>query len=278
MIQEERSRPAARVGVLQAIRRYPMVVIVPMVLFCALGIGVGIARPPTYTATSQLTVGQLNIADPAAVGTVVQASQQLAAVYARAINANFVRQRIAKDAGSDAADAKVSATPIPDSPLIKVTATSSSSSRAVKVANAGARALTAYAVRSSQSGTATQLATEFRAVALAYARQRDTVARLQRAYRSSPTRDNKTRMNDAQADLQALLLKREGLRTSYQGTLTTTRSSPALQPFAVASGATSDRSSKTQILALLGLVAGAAIGAALANARLNRRVARLTRP
>jgi hypothetical protein len=33
-----------------------------------------------------------------------------------------------------------------------------------------------------------------------------------------------------------------------------------------------------QVLVLLGLIAGAAIGAALATFRLNRRVARLTRP
>jgi hypothetical protein len=280
MIQEERvrTRPAAKVGVLQAVRRHPMTLIVPMIIFCALGIAIGIARPPKYTSTAQLTVGQLNIADPAAVGTVIQATQQVAAVYSRAINANAVESDIVKSAGSAANGTTVSATPIPDSPLIKVSATSDSQADAIKVANAGARALTAYAQRASQSGTATQISEEFRIAALQYTQQKDALTRIQRTYSNSPSKANKQALDGAQADLQAALLKREGLRNSYQNTLTTTRSSPVLQSFAVARTATSDRSSKTQILGLIGLLAGAAIGAALANARLNRRVARLTRP
>src|SRR2546423_15458962 len=112
----------AKVGVLQAIRRYPLLAATPMVVLGALGALLGYARNPTYKATSQLAVGQLNVSDPAAVGSVVQASQSLAAVYSRMINATGVRQGISGAVHGKARGSEITATPIPGSPPIRVTA------------------------------------------------------------------------------------------------------------------------------------------------------------
>ena len=49
-----------------------------------------------------------------------------------------------------------------------------------------------------------------------------------------------------------------------------------LRSFLVANGATNDRASYMELLGLLGLLSGAALGAALATVTLKRRVARLT--
>src|SRR4051794_39832416 len=110
-----------RVGVVPAIRRYPLLAVTPMVVLAVLGALLGYARTPTYKATSQVAVGQLNVSDPAAVGSVVQATNSLAAVYSRLIDSTGVRQGIAKAAGPDARGSEITATPIPGSPLIRVT-------------------------------------------------------------------------------------------------------------------------------------------------------------
>ena len=52
------SAPAsrARVGVLQAIRRYPLLAAIPLIALAALGIAVGYARTPTYKSNAELAV------------------------------------------------------------------------------------------------------------------------------------------------------------------------------------------------------------------------------
>jgi|tagenome__1003787_1003787.scaffolds.fasta_scaffold20628138_2 capsular polysaccharide biosynthesis protein len=267
-----------RVGVFQAIRRYPALFATPIVFFVVLGGLLGYLRTPTYTATAQLSVGQLTITDPAAIGSVIQATQQLASVYSRAIDANSVQQDVLRRAGRDASGSSLGATPLPQSPLIKVTAKSSSESKAVRVANAGAQALIGYAQRFTRSGNVTVLFTRFRAAALKVAQLQHVVDRATRAFQGSPTDANKRELDRAQADLEGAQVERDALKLSYQSNQQTVRSAPALQTFSVAAGASNDRWSKMQLLLLLGLIAGVAVGAALTTARLNRRVARLTRP
>ncbi len=280
MIQEERerNRPAG-LGVLQAVRRYPVMAIVPIVLFAALGVALGLAREPTYTATAQLSVGELNIADPAAIGSVVQATESLASVYARRIQATEVRQNIRRQVGNTSFSSTVSATPVPDSPIVKVSATGDDQRSAVIVANAAAKALAAYARKlSDPTGGSGEVYARFRATALKVTEQRDTLRRLKRAYNRDSSEANQRAVNKAQADLDTTLLRREGLRANYQTSQQNARSTPPLSTFALATDATSDRRSVTQILLLLGLIAGAAVGAALATLRLNRRIAQLNRP
>lgn len=250
-----------------------------MILLALLGAALGYVRKPTYTATSQLSVGQLNASDPAAVGSVVQASATLASVYSRQIDATEVRQNIRTAVGPSVGGSTVSATPIPESPLVKVTATGGSQRVAATVANAASRALTAYAAKySDSSGGADTLYARFSAAALKYVQQQNTVTKLQGLVSRSPTTANQNRLNKAHADLQSALLLREGLRANYLTTRQNARTTPSLSIFALANSATSDRRSVMQVLGLLGLLAGAAVGAALATLRLNRRVARLTRP
>lgn len=277
-IQDERRGRPARVSVLQAIRRYPVVAIVPALLFAAIGVALGVARAPQYTATAQLSVGQLNIDNPAAIGSVVQASQQLASVYSRAISANSVRRAVAADLGSQAGNVTVHASPIPDSPVIRVTVTSSNERAAVAGANSASRALVAYARRSTNASAGQDLQARFRIAALRYAQSLDTLKRLKRRYGTTTASTGRRRINAAQAESQRLLLTREGLRARYLATEQSASSAPPLQSFSAASGTTSDRRRITQLLGLLGLLAGAALGTALATARLNRRVSRLTRP
>jgi hypothetical protein len=262
--------------VLQAIRRHPVRFAVPMVALGLLGALIGYARTPTYKATSQLAVGQLNVADPAAVGSVVQASQSLAAVYSRMINATEVRQGIFGAVHGKARGSEITATPIPGSPLIRVTATGSSEGSAVAVANAAAGSLLKYARHyGSTSNRSTAIYSKYKAAALRVTRQQQKLGALGAAFSRDRSAATKHRLSSAQSDLSALQLRRDALRLDYAASQQSARSSPPLQTFTVAGAATSDRTSMVEILGLLGLIAGAALGAALATAALKRRMARL---
>jgi hypothetical protein len=260
--------------VLQAVRRYPALVIAPMLLLAALGAVIGYARTPTYKASSEVAVGQLNVSDPAAVGSVIQATNSLAAVYSRMIHATEVRRGIAKKV--DTGGSQISATPIPGSPLIRVTATSDSESSAVAVTDAAARSLLAYAQRyGSSSDDSSAVYARYKAASLRVAHEQRRVGALASAFGRDRSAAGRQQLARAQSDLDAARLRREALKFEYGASLQTARSTPVLRMFSVAGGASSDRVSIMQILGLLGLIAGGAIGAALATAALKRRVAHL---
>ena len=265
----------ARVGVLQAIRRYPMLAVVPMIVLAALGIAVGYARTPTYKSNSELAVGQLNVSDPAAVGSVVTATQSLASVYSRMIDATGVRQGIAKQI--DPRGVQVYATPIPGSPLIRIQGVGHSAHRAMEAANAGAKSLLRYSKRYGASGTdSSGLYGQYKVASLRVAKLQSALGAIGSLYARDRSDANKRRLNAAQSDLDAARLKRDALRFQYGASRQSAQAAPVLREFTTAGGAVSDRVSYMEILGLLGLIAGGALGAALATYTLKRRVARLT--
>ena len=254
-------------------------VIVPMLLLAALGAALGYVREPTYTAQSQLAVGELNIDNPSAIGSVVAATESLASVYARRIDATEVRQDIREEIRGAPASANISATSVPDSPIVRISAESSDRGTAIRVANSGAEALVAHANElTDPSATSDRLFERYRTLSLRASEQAARYRRLRRAFGRAPGAADQRTLDRVLAELETTRLRRDGLRLQFQTSQQTARSSPALRTFALARGASSDRRQAMQILVLLGLIAGAAIGTALATFRLNRRVARLTRP
>ena len=256
-----------------------MLVIVPMILLAALGAALGYVREPTYRATSQLAVGELNISNPSAVGSVVAATESLAGVYARRIDATEVRESIGKEVRNAPEPATISATPVPDSPIVRIAAESADEQTAIKVANAGAEALVDHANElTDPSSGSNEVFERYRELSLEASRQQARLRRLQRAFGRNPTSQDQRTLDRTRAEYDTTRLRRDGLRLQYQASQQSARSAPALRTFALAGSASSDRRQAIQVLVLLGLIAGAATGAALATFRLNRRVARLTRP
>lgn len=254
-------------------------VILPMILLGVLGAALGYVRQPSYTATAQLSVGELNVADPAAVGSVLKATESLAAVYSRRIDATDVRDSIRRRIGPSNESASIAATPLPQTPIIRVSAKSTDERTAIKVANAGAAALVENAQRLGEpAGGSREVFERYRETARRASEQEAQIKRLRARYGSNPTAAEQRRIDRAQAEYETTRLQQEGLRLNYQATQQTLSSTPPLRIFAEANAADSDRRQSVQVLLLLGLIAGAVIGAALATFRLNRRVARLTRP
>lgn len=259
--------PAPRVEVLSALRRHWLVALIPVVVFVAAAAVLAAKRPVRYTSAANLSVGHVYVSNPVGIPTIIEATQSLASVYSRAINATTVVQDARRRLGREAASVSggLSATPIPQSPLIKVSAQSPTPQGAVTLANAGAGALAAYINAQVRDNNQTgSLATRYRQASLAYRRAADTSDRLARRYAQDRTTANKAARDRAAAVADTAALRREALRASYQNAVQGGISSVGVEVFSPASVPASDRGQKTQLLLFVGLLGGVAAGLALA--------------
>jgi capsular polysaccharide biosynthesis protein len=259
--------PAPRVEVLTALRRHWFVALFPVVVFVAAAAVLALKRPVRYTSTATLSVGHVYVSNPVGIPTIIEATQSLASVYSRAINASTVVQDTRRRLGRDASSVTggLSATPIPSSPLIRITAQSPTQHGAMALADAGAAALAVYIngqVRDSNQTTT--LSTRYRQASLAYRKALDTSDRLERRYARNPTKANKAARDSASAVTDTAALRRDALRASYQTAVQGGISSVGVQVFAPAGAPASDRGEKLQLLLFVGLLGGIAAGMAFA--------------
>jgi uncharacterized protein involved in exopolysaccharide biosynthesis len=262
------------VGVFGALRRHWFVGLLPVILFVGLSVVLGLQREPRYTSSSELSVGRIYVNNPAGVSGVIEATQSLASVYSRAIRATSVRTDTARRLGETAlasGDA-ISATPVPDSPLIRVTAESTSRARARALASAASASLAAYVKRQAESDQDTALLAAYERADERYRELVRVRRRLGREYEDDPTAKNRDKRNRADVTVSVAELRREALRGSYLTLSQGASSTPAVEEFSRATSATSDRARGMQILVFLGLVAGLASGVALALLRAHHKM------
>ena len=258
-------------GVISAVMLYPFTVIICAVLLCAGGAVYGYTRDPTYTASAELLVGNLSIGDPAAIPGAVGAAQSLAGVYARLIDANEVQRAIARKLEREGPLESLLATPLAESPLIRITATSTSENAAISAANVAGTSLSTYVndLRSPGSQTA-QIVKEYRQAQLRYTAALDAFDTLEARFGPIPTQSERRELNEARADLQAAKLKRDSLAALYSRGQSIRLAQPNLDLYERATAATDDRSPTMQLWGGVGLLAGLVLGAGLATFRANR--------
>jgi hypothetical protein len=258
---------APRVEVLSALRRHWLVAVIPVIAFVAVAAVLAVKRPVHYTSTANLSVGHVYVSNPVGIPTIIEATQSLASVYSRAINATTVVQDARRRLGREASSVSggLSATPIPQSPLIRVSAQSPTSHGAVALADAGAGALAAYINRQVRDNSQTgSLATRYREASLAYRKAADISDRLARRYAQNPSAAKKAARDRAAATTDTIALRREALRASYQSAVQGGISSVGVEVFSPAGPPVSDRGQKLQLLLFVGLLGGLAAGTALA--------------
>jgi uncharacterized protein involved in exopolysaccharide biosynthesis len=169
----------------------------------------------------------------------------------------------------------LSATPIPESPLIKVSAESSTPRGAVALANAGATALASYVNRQVRDNDASSTLSErYLTASLVYRRRLDASKRARRHYSRRPTRASKAARDRTAAATDTAKLRRDALSAAYQTAVQGGTSSVGVEVFSSATAATSDRSKKMQIFIFVGAAGGLAAGAALALLRASRDIRR----
>ena len=255
------------VDVPSALRRYWPAVVLCIVLLVGGAVALGLRRPPKYTSTATLQVGHVYVSNPAGVSTIIESTQTLAGVYSRTIHATSVQQDVAQrlKRASVHVSGALSATPLPSSPLIKVTAQATSATGATALANAGASALEAYVNHQVRATDVTaSLTKRYRQAALAYRRKKDTSDRLERRYRLHPSKVNRSARDAAGAASDGALLAVQALQSSYQQAVTGGTASAVVESFSRAGPATSDRKQTMQTLVFVGLLGGIAAGVALA--------------
>ena len=121
--------------------RHPVLVGVIAVIGLLVGTAIGYKHPATYTADAQLIVGRAaSLAEDQIPGLAV-AEEQLAADYARLGSSTNVAAAAEANLHASSLPGTLSASPIAESSIIDVQATSSSEAEAIKLANAGAAAL-----------------------------------------------------------------------------------------------------------------------------------------
>jgi capsular polysaccharide biosynthesis protein len=266
-----------KIELLSALRRHWFAALAPVLALVAISLVLGLERPPRYTATANLSVGHVFVNNPAGIPTLVEATRSLASVYSRAINAGAVREDTARRLGrrSFQVSGRLSATPIPETPLIKVSAASDSEREALALANAGSLALAGYVNRQlRRDGELAALGKQYRQAALRYRQRLDAQERLDRRYEANRTAANRAARARARAATDGALLDRNAVSESYHLASQGDSASPAIQVFARATSTSSDRSSAMQVLVFVGLIGGLAAGTALALLRRQRK----TRP
>jgi hypothetical protein len=244
----------------QAVLRHPFITLFTILIFVAGAAVFGMTREPTWTSEARLGVGELSPSTQSAPG-IVEANQQLASAYSRAINAERVLTPVSRELGitNPEVNRRLTATPIPESPVLTVSGTGSTQQDAVAIAQVGTSALVRY-IRElgDRNPEAERLLGEL-------TEARREVLQLQ----------SQTLLGEQNPELDAAKLRAKSLETQYLETTQRAGATPIteLNP---AEGATNDRDRVLRLALVIGALGGIAVGAVLATlreGRLRRRAA-----
>jgi len=265
--------PRPPVGPASAIARHPIVFLLVFVLCAGAGVALGVARQPIYTAEARLNVGTTDVVNNALPAYVV-ATQTLAGNYSRAIGSPQVVAPTARALrrSPDSVARHVSATPVPNSSVIRIQATGPDSRAAADLANASARSLVRYvgsldADRAANDGMLKQ----YRTAVVEQTRAEQRRTSLRRRYEANPTGRLRSELRDATARYRTAKLQVDALGSQYQNSQQTQRTTNVVQPLSFATIGGSDFRDALALRALTGAVVGLVLGAALVTLIANRR-------
>jgi uncharacterized protein involved in exopolysaccharide biosynthesis len=266
-----------RVTTLTAARRHWFLVALVTALFTAAGIAVAMVRQPVYTAQARLVVGRIDVTAPGALGSFTEAAKAIASQYSRSIDAEGITNRVAPKVGLSRAQvaARVSASPIPESPVIRLSATGTNAGGAIRLANLASSALVAFTTELNRSNPDTsRLLARFTTASRDVVEQRAELSRLRRSYDSEPTDEKRAEMQATEVKLRVAQLRQETLHEAYNTSTQSQAATSLVQVIERATTAGNDRFKYLQFLGFVGFVAGLAVGLALATLLANRLLRR----
>lgn len=260
-----RDRPEA--SPLQAAGRRPLLVALVVILCTALGILAGFLREPVYTAQARLSVGSIDVPSQALPGY-VEATKSLAEAYSRSVESPAIVDRVAQRTGTPAEQVRSSltASPIPESPVILLEAKTGEARRSVAVADSGAAALLDY-IRGLTASADDQdaLLREFRQATIELDRALASRRAAGRRYEAAQTPRNSQRLRSAKADAEAARLRVQSLSTRYEAAQQRQFAPDFVQVVTRPQAASSDRTAGIQLRGFAGLVVGVIAALALAT-------------
>ena len=273
--------PASRgVSLGTALRRYPILALLPVVVLAAAGITLGMRRPPTYTASTTINVGAPDINSQATPGYAV-AEQTLASAYSREVTSQFVVNPVARQmhVSRAAIASRLSSSAVPSSPTFTINASGPSKQSAVALAGAATSALRHYINVLNQGETSSnQLLTRYRNAERTADQLSSESGRLDGKNSVNPGSVSGERRREAKVAAQVAQLQANALAQQFTNGSTSSRGA-IIQVLNPAAAATSDRNSITERYGVIGAAAGLLLGAALvllvANLRRKRWPAEL---
>lgn len=248
-------------------------------LLVGLGVAVGavaaLAAEPAFTAESRLVVGEQGLA-AARIPGYVAATQALAGEYARyAENTPELREQLPR--GGEGV-LSVTASPIPESSVIRVEVRATAGTTAVDAANAVSQVLIERvgAARPDVSSAEAEFSASVTALQTAQAEAEAASARLEALQNDPDASAEDVGAAQAEVDQRAVRvataeLQQQALGGVYRDAYASSATSPTLVVIRPASGAVSDSRSRLQRNGLLGAVVGALVAAAVVQGR--RRLA-----
>jgi hypothetical protein len=274
-------------GVWSAVRSSKVVVAIIVLLGTAIGLGVGVHRSPKYSATANLAVLHLNFGgSQGALNAFSTAGPILADTYARSIDADGVVTALAKQFHTSTTTIRsdLSAASVPASPLLMVTAKTTSSATSIALANAAMAQLVKYlaGVNATNPAIATlyaQLKSADASAAAAQAKQEAVRANIEHAMQTSKavsmSASQQAQLSAAQSAATLAANEAATINATYQQARLNAANTNYLQPLQSATSAKSDRVSRLLLYGFIGLVVGIALGTGAAVMRQSRRLKKL---
>jgi hypothetical protein len=262
------------------VRRWP-VVLVTTVLLAAVAVAAALAQRPTYTASSDINVGRVDVRVQTLPGYVAGA-QALAGAYSRVATSDRIVAGVARrlDLPAGEVRSRLGATPIPEATIFRIFGSGDSVDDAVRFTRAATAEMEAYVASTDDDQTTlTGVLSAYREQAGVAADLRLRIDRLREQLTPAPTasptatpastaRRARQRRTDEIARLQVALdtaeLKMQSLGSRYSERGNELAATAGIQVINRPLSASSDRNRTLQRLVAVGLVAGVLLGAALA--------------
>ncbi|MEJ5887584.1 hypothetical protein WDZ16_03835 [Pseudokineococcus marinus] len=269
------------VSPLTALRRHWVVGAVLTIAGALTGAALGAATPASFTSESRVAVGSNDLLALSVPGY-AYAAGQLAASTARYVDNSQALGALEPVLGEDAAEVEdVSASPIPESNIIRVEVTAATSDVATRATAAVTDYLLEQSSRVNTSSDADELLGQYadlsREVAQTRAERDSLSASIQSAPATAPpSPDVQAQLVDLEAQLAVLSARQGALEARYQDAVTSDDLSYQLVTVAEAAPSFDTSTTQVQRYGLVGLVAGLLLG--LLAAVLLDRARRRPRP
>ncbi|MCU1488011.1 MAG: hypothetical protein JWN67_4757 [Actinomycetia bacterium] len=253
----------------------PLLVLLPILTFLIPSLFLAYSSTPTHTSEARLLVGGFDPQDQAVPGFVA-ASESLASTYARLVGTPAVVDPVAKALGLDPSQVRghISASPVPDSALIRVEGTADNKRDANRFADAAADALAKYAAGAGGGTSTGQLLTDFQQASQELAGAQATLARVNAALEADPGNSTLlTQQVTSQAAVDAAKLKADALGQRYTN-FAASSGGGHVELVAPASYQGSNRRSMIQLAIAASVGLGLVVGIALATLVVNQEATR----
>ena len=266
-------------GPMESVARRPLLALLPVLVLVSLAVLYSVARAPVYSAEARLLVGSIVRNYTPAAG-LIDANQELTDIYSRLVGSPDHLDLVAQELGAEIPADSLSASPVPESPFIRIEATAGTQEEAIRRADAAAAALAEYAgnLRAEALASDNALLTELntKSEELAVARldadaKQATYEALDASAATPAAALEAARVAFVQADASAATrrLEFDALRSRYTASDTATKGGIELEVFSPAQPLGSDRRSTFALNVAIATLVGALIGGALATLSAN---------